>query len=293
MGDCWLCAGTVSIFRDRPVDIKQIEVHDIRGRESEFTLAKQGFELVKHDFQYNDFEDPDKAKEVFWPTAAEFLRRRLGASKVVPMSAVARQNTYEALEKDAEVKGPDDVDGTRTAGAFGPARWVHVDQSTAGARVILRDIMGDDSERLSKSRWAIINIWKAISDVVRRDPLGMIDRTTLDAADLVPKEISFPEKRKGAAHKVTTDGSVRHETCAVKWNPDHQWYYYSDMTKEEILLLQIFDSRDVKSGTVGTAHSSFAVPGTEMMEVRRSVELRCLGKLICFVACSSFLLTYR
>jgi hypothetical protein len=43
-----------------------------------------------------------------------------------------------------------------------PARFAHVDHSYKGAEQILNDNLLDEEERerLSKTRWAIINIWR-------------------------------------------------------------------------------------------------------------------------------------
>lgn len=59
-------------------------VTDIRGRESEFSLAQHGFCVAKHDsgMSYGDFEIDDKVMGVYLPGVARKLREALGARHV-------------------------------------------------------------------------------------------------------------------------------------------------------------------------------------------------------------------
>lgn len=54
----------------------------------------------------------------------------------------------------------------------------------------------------------------------------------------------------------------------------HQWYYFSKMTPEEVLLFKIYDSKLV--GTARrTPHTAFESP-EDSGPPRQSLELRCL-----------------
>jgi hypothetical protein len=66
------------------------------------------------------------------------------------------------------------------------------------------------------------------------------------------------------------------ETYAVTYNADHRWFYLSEMTTEEALLVKCFDSK-----TDGRArfapHSAFVDPTTPPDAApRESIELRTL-----------------
>jgi hypothetical protein len=70
-------------------------------------------------------------------------------------------------------------------------------------------------------------------------------------------------------------------TVAVKYNPNHQWYFVSDMMPDEALLLKIHDSSAGEQGKTGVTaggipHTALQIPGTEWEEARESVEVRCL-----------------
>lgn len=118
-------------------------------------------------------------------------------------------------------------------------------------------------------------MWLPISPVIRRDPLGLVDRTTVDKADLVPKNVAHPQARKNSV--ALASDKVVHQVCAIQANPDHRWYWCSGVRKDEALFIRIFDSQD-DGGVPGTPHTSFVVPGTEQEPKRQSIETRCFGE---------------
>ena len=82
------------------------------------------------------------------------------------------------------------------------------------------------------------------------------------AGDLVASDLIYPN-RNG-------------ETYSVKFNPDHRWFYFPEMTAGEALLLKCYDS-----ATDGRArfapHTAFVDPTTpEDAPPRESIELRTL-----------------
>lgn len=132
----------------------------------------------------------------------------------------------------------------------------------------------DEAEDLRRRRWAIINVWRPVSTVTR-DPLGVCDGSTVAEVDLVPvgAEIRENQPRPDALKEVN---SKRFETWATLANPNHKWYFKSDMRPDEVLLIKCFDSR--KDGTVRRApHSAFVNPTTkDNSATRESIEIRTL-----------------
>ena len=96
--------------------------------------------------------------------------------------------------------------------------------------------------------------------------------------DLIPDEAE--QLLKGRVNELVAADLVYPnrvgETYSVKYNPDHQWFYVSRMTADEVLLLKCFDSK-----TDGRArfapHSAFVDPTTPPdAPPRESIELRTL-----------------
>ena len=122
--------------------------------------------------------------------------------------------------------------------------------------------LGDDAERLLKSRVRLINVWRPIGNPVAHKPLAVADWRTLDVKnDLVPVSLIYPDYV----------GS----TYSVKYNPDLQWYYLSSQTPEEVTLIKCFDSETDRARL--TPHSAFLdSTSPKSAPHRQSIEVRCL-----------------
>lgn len=59
---------------ERPVDPREAHITDISGRESEYTLDKNGFEVVSYPAQEKDFADDDHIKAVYYPETEQLLK---------------------------------------------------------------------------------------------------------------------------------------------------------------------------------------------------------------------------
>ena len=59
---------------ERPVEPHTVHITDISGRESEFTLDKNGFEVISYPAQEKDFADDDHIKAVYYPETEQLLK---------------------------------------------------------------------------------------------------------------------------------------------------------------------------------------------------------------------------
>ncbi|KIW26502.1 uncharacterized protein PV07_09592 [Cladophialophora immunda] len=257
---------TAGSFR-RKYDPHPAQVADIRGFETEFNLDKHGFAIVQHESEEKEFADEEQVKDRLFSEVADLLKEVTGATQVRPFSHLVRRQRWEDAQN--AVEGKEDHELVRKKV---PARFAHVDHSYDGAEQILRDNLPDEErERLSKTRWAIINAWRPIREVTR-DPLAVCDARTVEEADLVGVTAHTPPPETGSCEGVSMG---RHfETWHVRANPAHRWYYKSHMTPQDVLLLKIFDSkRDGRARRV--PHTSF-YSDEDYGDSRNSVETRCL-----------------
>src|ERR1041384_661009 len=63
-------------------DPREVRIEDARGRESEFTLDRNGFALIKAPTAIPDFFAPAEIKRFYYPKAEPLGRAPLGASRV-------------------------------------------------------------------------------------------------------------------------------------------------------------------------------------------------------------------
>lgn len=65
--------GTVGSFRVK-FDTAEVHIQDLRGREVDFNLDKQGFQLLRHTSVEKDFKDEHKIKSVIYPETEALLK---------------------------------------------------------------------------------------------------------------------------------------------------------------------------------------------------------------------------
>ncbi|UDD63509.1 hypothetical protein AFCA_010773 [Aspergillus flavus] len=268
-----ITAGTLKFCRIAP-DRQPVQIEDVRGRKEEFRLDEHGFQFLRHESpSFASFRDEDLS--TVQQESVEILQRLTGASSVQIFSTLIRNQTDKELSKLIDSSEPD----SSVVPFNMPSRRVHVDQSEAGAYLKLKDSMAPDQvERVLQGRWAIINVWRPLKPVPC-DPLAVADARSVPDEDLFEVHVGKPQNVQATFYnpKTSRQGSG---TLLGKYGPGHKWYYMSDMTQYDILLLKIFDSKDDGKTARRTPHAAFIDPHTsEVQEARESLEIRCL---VCF-----------
>lgn len=206
-------------------------------------------------------------------------KRRTNATRVAVMSHITRKQSWEAALADEKDLAPNEkVKQPSTA------RFVHIDQSYTGARVLLDLYLPDESPKLSQTRWAVINLWRPISPVVEREPLALCDARSVLESDLFerPLRVYQLDQDKNLAGKKISSTQAQHRKDNMLWSvkpPEpverHKWSYLSRMRDEEVVLIKIFDSREDGSTARRAPHSAFVTP-EDTGPPRQSLEVRCL-----------------
>jgi hypothetical protein len=147
-------------------------------------------------------------------------------------------------------------------GVRAPARTVHNDYTFKSAPRRVRDLLPEEADRLLKNRFAEINVWSAIRGPIESSPLALCDARSLSAEDIVPADLVYRD-RAG-------------ETFGFLYNPEHRWYYFPRLERNEAILLKCYDSKDDGRARF-TAHTSFDDPNSPPNAApRESIEVRAL-----------------
>ena len=224
-----------------------LPIFDGRLVAKNFSLDREGFELVRHPTVVRNFYDDAEVRRIYYPVVEAFLAATLRADRVLIFDHTVRRR----------VEGAPDIRG---AGPRQPATRVHVDQTVTSGANRVREHLPD--EALLKGRVQVINLWRPIRGPVRDTPLAMLDGTTVKEGDLVASDLIYPN-RSG-------------ETYSVKYNSDHRWFYFPDMTPDEAILLKCYDSATDGRTRFGP-HTAFVDPTTPAnAPPRESIELRTL-----------------
>jgi hypothetical protein len=222
------------------LDARRVTIRDARAGWSMLSLDVQGFAAVRRRSASLDFDRDEEIRRIYYPESEALLREVTGATRVFIFDHTIR----------------------RREGVREPVLEVHVDQTVKSGPQRVRDLLPAEAEELLAGRVQIINLWRPIRGPVRELPLAVCDARSVAAGDLVAADLVYRD-RIG-------------ETYAVTYNADHRWFYLSEMTTEEALLVKCFDSE-----TDGRArfapHSAFVDPTTPPDSApRESIELRTL-----------------
>lgn len=239
--------GDMSRRRTGVVEEKIMPIRNGRLVGDTFGLEIHGFEFVKHHTEMVDFFDEDELRSVYYEEAAELIRQRSGAERVYVFDHTLRSGD-ETTRNERHVREP--------------VTRVHNDYTEWSGPNRVRDLLPNEAEELLDRRFSIIQVWRAIRDPIEADPLAICDARTLAQGDLVVSERRYP-KRTG-------------QTYQIAYNPDHEWYYFPKMTRNEAMVFKVFDSATDGRARF-TAHSAFVDPTSPAdAGPRESIEIRAL-----------------
>ncbi|NQW09844.1 MAG: methyltransferase [Alphaproteobacteria bacterium] len=228
---------------------REVAIADMRAIAEELSIEREGFELRRHATTVDDLYDDDAIARVYEPEIEALLKGMTGADRVVIFDHTRRSDT------PAGAKNPD--------GSRGPASRVHVDYTVASGPQRAKDSLGaEEVERVLNSGGRIVqvNVWRPITGPVQRSPLALADATSIGPDALVATDQVFPN-RVGEIYQVAHGAGQR-------------WYWASEMTRDEIILIKGWDS--LQDGrAVFTPHGAFQLPDQNpKAPARESIETR-------------------
>ncbi|PWY64841.1 hypothetical protein BO83DRAFT_368546 [Aspergillus eucalypticola CBS 122712] len=235
--------------REGIMDVRDVVIKDIRGKEHEFTLDVQGFQYVKHAIEgVTDWHDAAQIKQIIQPATEELVKRLTGASEVVVYLTRTR---FEGNEV-----------GNQMSTQNSPSHGVHTDMTRASCRSVLKDVLTEDEiERRLSHPFVVVNAWRPIK-TVRRDPLAVCDWRSVDpASDIVPDR------------RIISDHVV--EFGLPVYNEKHDWYYLSEQQPDEPIIFKQLGSDAASSVTL--LHSAFVDPEHIHGPPRESIEMKCFA----------------
>lgn len=243
MGD-----GDMGRRRTGVVEDKNMTVLNGRALRDTFDLETHGFVFVDHPTQMKDFFDADELRAVYYQEAGDLVMAQTGAKRVHVFDHTLRSGD-EATRNEKSVREP--------------VTRVHNDYTEWSGPNRVRDLLPDEADDLLTRRFAIVQVWRAICSPIESHPLGIVDARSLAEQDLVISERRYPN-RIG-------------QTYQIAYNPNHAWYYFPLMSRDEALVFKVFDSA-VDGRARFTAHSAFEDPTSPPAAApRESIEMRTIA----------------
>jgi hypothetical protein len=240
--------GSTDIRAASPSDPHRVTMHNGRLESDGFMLDREGFRFVRHDTNVVDFNDEDEVRRVYYPEMEALVKAETGAKRVVVFDHTLRT----ANEDDRQARKLREV-----------VQRVHNDYTEWSGQQRVRDLLPEEAEALLTRRFAIVQVWRPIRHPVETFPLAICDARSVAAHDLVVSERRYPN-RVG-------------QTYAVTYNPEHRWYWFPLMRREEALVFKVYDS--LQDGRARfTAHTAFEDPTASAgARPRESIEIRTLA----------------
>jgi hypothetical protein len=159
----------------------------------------------------------------------------------------------------------------KVGSAYQPrAADVHTDYSSANAEDTAPKHANGD---IKYSRFAFINVWRAITPPPQDWPLAVVDARSVSLDEGIPYPMiivdKIPEKLPILPQPLYTI-----EGANFCFKPEHRWYYFRDMKIDEVLVFKLYDSdRHHGAESWRCPHTAFFNP-TEGTIPRESVEVR-------------------
>ena len=244
------------------INTGQYEPHEVlirngRPLQGQFTLDEHGFVLAREPTQIADFKDRAQV-DARYPLEVERIVRALtGADRVVPLGWVLRSA------------------GPTSATVQPPAADVHVDMTherahRLAARMYAEHVPGGAGFR----RFVASSLWRCVSAPPQDWPLTVCEARSVDPQEGVPNTlVRVPALPEGAALTAELPGEQELPAASVfHFSPRHRWWYFPDMTPEEVILLKFHDSDHSRAWRV--PHSAFRDPSQAGARTRESIEFR-------------------
>jgi hypothetical protein len=227
-------------------DRRRVEILD--GRQESLDLDANGFRLIQHRSAVRNFLDAEELKRLYYPEVEALVAQHTGAKRVVVFDHTLRSG--DEAEREANLLRE-------------PVLSAHNDYTEWSGPQRVRELMGDEAERLLGRRFAIVQLWRPISSPLESNPLAMADARSVAAGDLLVAERRYP-------HRVG-------QTYRLRYSPAHRWFYFPRMRCDEAIVFKVYDSE--KDGRARfTPHTSFDDPSTPPGAApRQSIEARALA----------------
>lgn len=225
---------------------KIMPIYDGRPFATQFTLDRDGFAFRHHESALADFDDEAVIREIYYPEIADLVKETTGASDVFIFDHTVRMED-DSKREDKAVRAPVQVIHNDYTEKSGPAR--------------IRELLPlETAEAYLAGRFAQVNVWRPIGAPVQTTPLAIADARSFAREDFVPTDLVY--------------GDRTGEIYQFRHNPNHRWFYFPKMTRDEALFLKGYDSKN--GGTARfTAHTAFANPDAPAnAPPRESIEVR-------------------
>jgi hypothetical protein len=222
-----------------------------------FLLDEHGFCLARHATRITEWEKNYAVDSPYAAEVREVVERLSGADFVVPMGGMIRDS----------VQTSDTVQP--------PAAEAHVDFTQRSAeRIAERLYRRERPDGAGYRRFLAFSLWRALSAPPQDMPLALCEgRSVRDGEGTHNTKVDVDEIPTGDALFAPIEGEQDMTAATIfHHSPDHRWWYFPDMTPDEVVLIKFYDSD--RSTAWRCPHTAFRDHSRPDAQRRRSIEFR-------------------
>lgn len=221
-------------------DWREVEIHDGAEIPGGAQLESHGFTCVDHKSAVTDYDEDGTWLEPYAAEMIELAKGLTGGSE-----AIVSANGLG-------------FGSTKMSGGYGTVSFCHNDYTAASIGRHVGELDPERAEERLSKRFAVFNMWRLVSPPPQSRPLAICDPNTVAIADLMPS----------MTHWGPPDEEVYHQNSLFRYNPAHRWYYYPDLTSDQIIVWAGFDS-DPRFPSI-VPHAAFDNPNCDDPDAYRT-----------------------
>jgi hypothetical protein len=222
-----------------------------------FTLDEHGFCLARHESAITDWQANYTADCAYGAEVADVVKRLTGADLVVPMGGMLRTS------------------GLTGPSVQPPAAEAHVDFTTKSAHRLAESLYKSArSQGAGYDRFIAFSLWRALSPPPQDMPLALCEgRSVRDDEGTHNTKVDVDAIPTGDALFAPIEGEEDMPAATIfHHSPDHRWWYFPDMSPDEVILIKFHDSDHARAWRC--PHTAFRDTSRAGAIERRSMEYR-------------------
>lgn len=225
--------------------LETVRVRDARTYLPNSNLDQEGFELIsfKSQIEFNSCHNGNDTQSAYYIELNHMLKDRLHAKTVITFDHCVRDTSDPSTNR--------------------PAPRVHNDYTPKSGQSVhdrFRLLLLEQS--LEDRDYMIVVVWRPLVEVVQDLPLALCDASSVSEGDLIYHDVYYYNRIE--------------ENFRLIFNPNHKWYFFSNMRPAESILIKCYDSR-VDGRARYTPHAALLNTRKDLCRLRRrSVEARAL-----------------
>ncbi len=222
-----------------------------------FTLDAHGFELARYPTDVTDWEANYGPDGPYAAQVGEIVKAMCGADFVIPMGGMVRTS------------------GLTSATMQPPAAEAHVDFTTNSANRIAEMLYkANRPDGAGYDRFICFSLWRPLSPPPQDMPLALCEGFSVrDDEGTHNTKVDVDVIPTGDALFAPIEGEENMAAATIfNHSPDHRWWFFPDMTDEEVIFIKFHDSDHSRAWRA--PHTAFRDTSRPDAIERRSMEFR-------------------